>query len=273
MLSVVNIHLFPDDKDRWVFDYTITFFFDDGRSFGHSSNEAGVTGIILDGNNNNYSGICTENPFITIPPRDKPPTNSVLKRVVLDFGTHDDNKNATTKVNAHIVNRISATSSQDVAVGIDLFPGIAFNDADNLSSKGTFVWSTDTHPPLASPAIRLDSITLPVIYIIIYPNGSDRWIFDYRVTFEFDDGHVFTYRKNGVILDQTCPKHMGVYNGNAFPTAPPFTSSQERRILEILLRVKFVTASSINLPNQIALPGGMAVIPSILLSIPLCWEG
>ncbi len=223
VLPVVNIHIFPNGSDRWIFDFNISFVFDDGRSFGYSSNENGVTGIVLDNNNNNYSGICTENPFISISAPDKPATNAILKRVILEFGTHNDDKLATTKVNAHIVNRVNATTSHDIAIGLDMFPGITFKDADDVSSKGTFIWSADMHP-LASTAIRLDSMVLPVVYIIIYPTGGDSWIFDYQITFEFDDGHTYSWRRNGVILNERCTKHKGVYNGNSFPTATPPTA-------------------------------------------------
>ena len=60
--------------------------------------------------------------------------------------------------------------------------------------------------------------------ITIHPNGNDRWIFDYRVTFEFADPddfnekHVFySSHTSGVILDQDNNKHSGVYQGPSFP--------------------------------------------------------
>ena len=61
VLPVVNVHILPDGNDRWIFDYSVTFTFDDARSFTFSSNVGGVKGIILDQDNRNYSGICTEN--------------------------------------------------------------------------------------------------------------------------------------------------------------------------------------------------------------------
>ena len=36
VLPIVNIHILPEGSDRWIFDYTITFTFDDGRSFSSS---------------------------------------------------------------------------------------------------------------------------------------------------------------------------------------------------------------------------------------------
>jgi len=86
--------------------------------------------------------------------------------VTIEFATHHDNKHADTRMNVHIVNRLSATSAQDLAAGLDLFPG------EDLPSDGA----------LASDAIRLADIALPVVYIVIEPTGSDRWMFDYRVT-------------------------------------------------------------------------------------------
>src|SRR5262245_26220552 len=104
ILPVVNIHILPNGNDRWIFSYTIVFVFDDGRSFSASSNADGITGIILNQDNRNYSGICVENPFVPLPPLVKPETNAVLSRVVLTFGTHHDNKDSDTKLGVHIVN-------------------------------------------------------------------------------------------------------------------------------------------------------------------------
>jgi len=225
MLPVVNIHFFPNGDGRWTFDYTIEFLFDDGRCFTSSSNVNGVKGIILDQDNRNYSGICVENPFITIPPPVKPVTNALLKRVILDFGTHNDDKVISTGLNVHIVNRINQTTSQDIAIGLDMFKGQAFPapGTPNATSKKTFIWSADAQHPLASNSIRLQDMVLPVVYIIMVPNGNDRWIFDYRITFEFDNGQTYTSRTNGIILDKNNNKHAGVYNGDSFPTVTPPT--------------------------------------------------
>jgi phospholipase C len=221
-LPVVNIHILPNGNDRWMFDYTITFTFDDGRSFSSSSNVNGVTGIILDQDNRDYAGICTENPFIPLPDAPKPSTDAVLKRLVLEFHTlnndDDDNKDFDTKVNVHIVNRLSATASQDIAVVSDILPGTEF--------KADSVHSVDL--PLASSNIRLADIVLPLINITIVPNGNDRWAFDYRITFLFQEPsgvlhEPFSSTTPGVILDQDHHKHTGVYSGRGFPTlaSPP----------------------------------------------------
>src|SRR5205807_1553510 len=141
ILPVVNIHILPNGSDQWIFDYTITFLFDDLRTFSASSTTNGVTGIILDQDNRNYSGICVENPFFTLPP----PSNS----------------------------------------------------------------------------IRLQDIVLPVVFINIAPHESDRWNFDYRVTYTFSNGQTFSSQTNGIILDQNNHKHVGVYQGSPFPTVTP----------------------------------------------------
>jgi hypothetical protein len=94
VLPVVNIHILTDE-DRWIFDYTVKFTFHDPSStaaaadpsFSYSSNVGGITGIILDQDNRNYSGICSENPLRTLPlpALPNPVTNSVLKRVMLEW--------------------------------------------------------------------------------------------------------------------------------------------------------------------------------------------
>lgn len=213
ILPVVNIHILPNGHDRWIFDYRITFFFDDGRSFSSTSNTNGVTGIILDQDNKDYSGICVENPFITLPPVVKPQTDALLTQVWLEFSTHNDNKDSDTQLNVHIVNRLSATTSQDIAVGVNLLPGQEFPDPGY--KKVVF---SKTTLPLASNTIRLQDIVLPVVNINIGPNGNDRWIFDYRVTYFFSDGRAFSSSTGGIILDQDNHKYTGVYQGNPFPT-------------------------------------------------------
>ena len=221
VLPIVNIHILPNGNDQWIFDYTITFTFDDGRSFSSSSNVNGVTGIILDQDNRNYTGLCTENPFIPLPEAPKPSTDAVLKRLVLEFATHDDdddNKDSDTKVNVHIVNRLSATASQDISVANDILPGVEF--------KAKSRHAVDL--PLASNNTRLQDIVLPVFNINIGPNGNDRWAFDYRITFLFREPsgmlhEPFSSTTPGVILDQDHHKHTGVYSGRGFPTlaSPP----------------------------------------------------
>jgi phospholipase C len=240
VLPVVDIHIETDGDDRWIFDYTIDFHFDDAsdgsRDFSFSSNVEGIRGIVLDQDNRNYSGICVENPrgIPAVPTR--PTTDAVLSRVTLEFATHNDDKDDNTRLNVHIVNRLSETSAQDIVIGLDLFPGESFPDngtQPGLSYK-VFSWSADgVGGGLASSTIRLADMVLPVTYIIIYPSGNDRWIFDYQVTFEFSDPlnhggkhHIYSSRTDGVILDQDNNKHRGVYRGRPFPTVLPATAPQ-----------------------------------------------
>jgi phospholipase C len=225
VLPVVNVHILPDGSDRWIFSYVITFLFDDGRSFSAASNTNGVTGIILDQDNRNHSGICVENPFIALPPLVKPTTGAVLTRIGLAFGTHNDNKDADTTLNVHIVNRINATTSQDLAIGLDLLHGREFPDSaptgrpDSPADQQVIFGAPFL--PLASTSIALRDIVLPVVNINIAPNGHDRWIFDYEVTYEFSDGQSFKSRVDGIILDQDNHKHTSVYRGDPFPTVAP----------------------------------------------------
>ena len=232
VLPVVNIHVLTDDQDRWTFDYTITFTFDNAAAFTFSSNVAGITGITLDQHNRNYSGICIENPLHTLPAPVKPISNAVLKTVTLEFATHDAKKKSDTRLNVHIANRLSPSSTQDIAIGLDLFSGEEFPDAGPLSplSYKRYTWSSDDGT-LASNEIRLADMMLPEVYIIIAPSEDDCWIFDYRVTFEFSDPQnfeakhqIFASRTSGIILDQDNNKYVGSYQGTPFPTVAPPTA-------------------------------------------------
>jgi phospholipase C len=216
VLPVVNIHMLASGDDRWIFSYTITFLFDDRRIFSAFSDTNGVTGIILDQNNRNYSGICKE--FVPLPPPHQPQTNALLEKVTVRFNTHNDNKNDDTVLNVHIVNRLNASSSQDIAIGADLFKGQEF--LDDPPTTHTVVFGKGGLP-LASNAIRIQDIVLPVVNINIAPSDDDRWIFDYSVTFHFDNGLTFISQTKGIILDQDNHKYSGVYQGNPFPTATP----------------------------------------------------
>jgi phospholipase C len=223
VLPAVNVHILPAGNDRWIFDYSITFTFDDTSAFTYSSkNDDGINGIILDQGNRDYSGICAENPFRKVEPLVKPVTDSVLKKVTIGFATHDDNRDADTRLNVRIVNRLSPTSNQDIAIGLDLFHGEELADSGPGHYK-SFSWSSDDGTLAAHPTYLRD-IVLPMAYIVIAPNGNDRWIFDYEVTFEFSDPddfeqkrQIYSWRTNGIILDQDNNKYGGVYQGRPFP--------------------------------------------------------
>jgi hypothetical protein len=216
ILPVVDIHILPNGNDRWMFSYVVTFTFDDGRTFSATSDVDGITGIVLDQDNRTYSAICVESPFTPVPARAIPQTDVVLTRVALDFFTHHDNKDPDTQVNLHLVNRLSATSNADIAVALDVLHGTEFHE----QSTHTVVFGAGGLP-LASPPLAMRDVVLPVVYINIAPNGNDRWIFDYRVTYTFSNGQSFESRTTGVILDQNHHKHRGVYQGNPFPTVTP----------------------------------------------------
>jgi phospholipase C len=224
-LPVVNVHILPNGNDRWIFSYTISFFFDDGSTpLVYSSDVDGVTGIILDQDNRDYSGICADN--TRVPPRApyKLQSNAVLREVTVNFYTHDDNKDHDTVVNLHLVNRLSTTSNQDIAIGLDVLKGTEFKTG---SIHGVLFGQNGL--PLASNSIMLRDMALPEININIVPNGHDRWIFDWEMHLVFTetqvDGQtverVYQTRRNGIILDQDNHKYKGVYNGDPLPTATP----------------------------------------------------
>ena len=189
ILPVVDIHILPNGDDTWMFDYFILFRFSDESNLQYSSNNNGMTGIILDQNNRNYSGICTENTMITIPTPPKPDTSAVLVAVTLAFATHDHGKKNDTVLNVHIVNRLSASASHDIAIGLNLWAGQEFPDP---STKWVFFPSAQLS--LASNNIKLQDIVLPVVFINIVPTGDDKWNFDLQVTYTFSDQRDFTSR-------------------------------------------------------------------------------
>src|SRR6266545_6016183 len=139
VLPVVNIHILPDGDDRWIFNYTVNFTFDDGSEFGFSSKEAGINGIILDKSNANYSGICVENPLRPAPVPEKLVSTAVLKNATLEFFTHTDDKDGDTRLDVRIGNRLNPSTIQDIAVGQNIFPGVRFNDP----STHSFTWSAE----------------------------------------------------------------------------------------------------------------------------------
>ena len=225
VLPVIDIHILTDGDDRWIFDYTAEFLFEDGKCFSFDSKANDITGIILDQDNHNYSGICGENPFNPQPPRPKPQTNAVLQKVELAFLTRKDNKNDDTKVNIQIADRLNETTFKNIAVAQGLFDGVAFEE-DSLHK----VVFSASDLPLASNSIFLRDIVLPVVFISIVPGEGiitrDTWIFDYRATYTFSNGMSFSSGTGGVILDENNRKHMGVYSGSHFPRVTPAEKPQ-----------------------------------------------
>jgi phospholipase C len=233
VLPAVSIHILTDSDDRWIFDYTLTFTVEDESgatsTIERSSVRDGLRGVILDQDNRDHYGILAEG-FGAPPPRDVPDTDAVLSQITLDLFTHgsdDANKNADTRLNVHIANRLDATSAHDYAIGLNLFPGEEFFPG----SSRRFRWSNTPGDGALEQGIRLAVVVLPVVYIVIVPTGDDRWNFDYRVQYVFTDPHsvtgkplVFSSQTTGVILDGANPKHEGVYQGAPFPTVTPPTA-------------------------------------------------
>src|SRR5215469_13580010 len=223
LLPAVNVHILAESTDTWKFDYTLTITLDDGTQLPpFNSNVNGLSGIVLNQDNRNHYGICAE--VRPIPPRTRPVTDSLLTGVTIEFHTHDDDKNSDTTLNIHIVNRLSATSSQDISVATDVAKGQPFPDSGDTYKRIDL--------PLASKFIYLRDIVLPVVFINIGA-GKDQWIFDYRVTFFFGQSQPYSWTVSGVVLDQDHHKHMGVYNGRPFPAlfypiAPISPTGRER---------------------------------------------
>ena len=208
LLPAVNIHILAEDNDTWKFDYTLTITLDDGTVLPpFNSNINGLNGIVLNQDNRDFYGICSE--VRAPPPRTVPVTNSILTGVTIEFNTHDDNKNSDTTLNIHIVNRLSATQSQDISVATDVDHGQEFPNSGDTYKRIDL--------PLASNAIFLRDMVLPIVFINIAA-GNDQWIFDYRVTLFFGQDQPYSWTVSGVILNQDQHKHMGVYNGRSFPT-------------------------------------------------------
>ncbi|HEU5030102.1 MAG TPA: alkaline phosphatase family protein [Spirillospora sp.] len=239
VLPEVSIHIQPNGRDTWIFDYTLTLTFSDQSSFAYSSTEGGSKGIMLDEHNLSYCGITTENPLITLPTPDLPAGTAVLESVTVDFLTHDDddddNKDHDTRVDLRIRNRVNATTFTDIVDAPDIlhdheFPPGSLNSITFSAADPEFT------------AIRMSDVILPVVDIDIAPHGHDKWKFDYRVTFRFTDpvnlngkSFVFDYRTGSVVLDQVRTHHSGVYQGDPFPTvtprtAPPLTNQPIDRV-------------------------------------------
>ncbi len=225
VLPAVNSPLQPNGNDRWIFTYTVTFTFDDGSSFAFSSSDA-QPGIILDQDNRDHSGIGSENPLVPPPVRSTPTSTATLQSVTLDLATHDDDKDGDTSVDVFIGNRVNGSSLQRIVDAHDIFPGQQFDDPSTRS----ITWTVGPATPEITP-IAMADIALPVINFRITPNGHDRWIFDYRLTFTFTDpanadgkGLVFSTRTGGVVLDQDNAVFRGVYQGESFPTVTPPTA-------------------------------------------------
>ncbi len=226
ILPVINVHFLPGAiTQAWMFNYTVSFAFDDRTyNYSFSSQMNGLTAIALDEHNRNYSGIGQEHPKTVIAPFSGPAMDSILTAVSLTIYTHKDdsgdNKDADTVLDVHIVNRTSSSTSQDLVVAKNLLAGREF--PPNSINSVTF----GDVLPLASPSIRLQDMVLPVVNIFITPNGNDTWRFDYAVqfTFNFEDhvaAQIFSSTTSGAVLNQNARTHSGVYQGDSFPTVKP----------------------------------------------------
>jgi hypothetical protein len=238
VLPVVNVHMLADGDNQWEFDYRVTFTFDDGRDFAFSSRDAGLAGALIDQDNRNFSGLCAENPLLPLPVPDRPLTKAFLRKVRLDFHTHnDEDRDHDTRLDVEIANRLGPDARTALAVGSDLFHDQAFEGG----SVHTVVWPSPDGNLTLNP-IDLADMVLPEVIINIATVGDDHWVFDYRLTMEFADRDdfqekrvVYTSTTSGVVLSQDFRKHVGAYHGPAFPavaarTAPPLSAVPVDRV-------------------------------------------
>jgi phospholipase C len=234
-LNIPEILIFIVAKgdNTWKFEYTVTITLEDGTHFAFESNVNGITGIILDQDNSNYSGIGNEinNRRPSSPPHGQY-KGPLLNRATIEFKTHDEAKSVNTFVNIHIVNRKSNNESQDISVISDI---ATFENFD----KGT---DYTFELPIAANNIYLGDIVLPVVYIHIIPHdGDDTWIFDYTVTLYFDNTKPYQWTTSGVILDKDHAKHMGVYSGSRIRVNP-----QASLTLSPITRHKSISLAYVN---------------------------
>ncbi|MDR2852901.1 MAG: hypothetical protein LBV61_07625 [Burkholderiaceae bacterium] len=90
LLPAVDIHILADGNARWIFDYTVALTFDDDRrkTFSFTSKN-----IILDRDNQNYSGIGIENPLTAaLPVFPKTALHSMFKKAMLELTLREDNE-------------------------------------------------------------------------------------------------------------------------------------------------------------------------------------
>ncbi|SFW90260.1 hypothetical protein SAMN05661012_06575 [Chitinophaga sancti] len=128
-------------------------------------------------------------------------TDSKLVKVIINFRTHDDNKDHDTKLYVKIKNKVTLFLSKEIAQGDDLGGDMEFNDPSNHSFDLV----------LTSSNIKASELTAPFVTIGIQPNGNDRWIFDYTVKLEFSDGSTYTTDSQGTILDQNNRNYEGIF--------------------------------------------------------------
>ncbi len=202
----------PTSSDTWKFDYTLTITLDDGTVLPpYNSNVDGLVGIVLNQDNRNYYGICTR-------VRRRRRSDQARHERVADRGddrVQDARRRQERRHDAdiHIVNRISATESQDIwsrptSPTAREVPGRRRRRQTSPTGGSICRWRRSS--------IYLRDMVLPVVYINIAAD-EDQWIFDYRVTLFFG-GQPYSWTVSGVVLDQDHHKHMGVYSGRAFPT-------------------------------------------------------
>jgi hypothetical protein len=233
-LPQIIIFIIPKGDDTWKFEYTVTITLDDGTQlppFG--SNVNGITGIIMDQDNASYSGIGTElNPTHQPTKPQELDKGPLLSRATIEFKTHNNDKSYSTAVNVHIVNRKSASESQDISVVSDIATNQYFDDpSDHIFEL-----------PIAANDIFLHEIVLRVVYIHIIPKDDDEtWIFDYTVTFYFGNTEPYAWNTSGVILENGHPKHMGVYSGRPVKNNP-----QASLTLSPIVRHKTISLTYVN---------------------------
>ena len=214
VLPTVDIHILAHGNDTWTFDYTITFEFDDDRSFSFPSADAGVNGIVLDQDHSTYSGICIENPYnpVTTPVTASEST-AYLTEAKLVLFTHDSGIVLSTLIDVQVANRLPGGALQ------------VFASAKGIGLHRVLQGARmEIALPILGDTLNQRDIVLPVVQIDMFPGAQSLgpWIFDYQLVLVFSDERTFKSQTYGVLLLQDAHRrHIGAYQGPPFPVSTP----------------------------------------------------
>ena len=211
-LPEVHIHILADSSDTWKFHYTLTITLDDGTVLPpFNSNVDGLVGIVLDQDNRNYYGICSE---VRGRPRPAPSrsTNRVADR--RDDRVQHARRRQEPRHDARHPHRQPPQRDREPGhLGRHRRRPAArrsptHDDGDNLQAhrssarvamrSSCATWSCRSSTSTSRPTRTSGSST----------TGS-------RCS---SAGQPYSWTVSGVVLDQDHHKHMGVYSGRPFPT-------------------------------------------------------
>ena len=93
--------------------------------------------------------------------------------------------------------------------------------ATDLDKGQTFPDSGNTYKriDLSFAPLYLRDMVLPVVFINLGIPDEDQWMFDYKVTFFYENSQPYSWTVSGVVLDQRItPNTWDSTNGRPFPT-------------------------------------------------------